>query len=305
MKINTVTGPVDVTELGATLIHEHVICSSPEFMQAFYPRWNNPEKVLPNAVSKLKYIKEKHGVKTIVDGTPLSLGRDLELLKRVSEESGVYIIASTGFYTGNCFTVQSTPAEILADWLIDEIVNGPVKPSFLKCAVETPLDSYQERVFHVLALVMKATGLPVFAHSRPSIKTGLQILDEFAKHGIPMNKIIVGHSADSLDLEYNIELLNRGAYVSIDRLHRNPSCLEKARLAAELIRRGWANKLFFAHDGICHQDYLNCMTQEHSSEPVDRLAVLHDTFLPCLRENGIQEDAIDTILVKNLQTLFE
>ena len=91
MKVNTVTGAVDVAELGATLIHEHVICSSPEFMQAFHPRWNAPEKVIPIVTERLKYIREKHDVRTIVDGTPLSLGRDLDLLKRVSEESGVYM----------------------------------------------------------------------------------------------------------------------------------------------------------------------------------------------------------------------
>ena len=304
MKVNTVTGAVDVAELGATLIHEHVICSSPEFMQAFHPRWNAPEKVIPIVTERLKYIREKHDVRTIVDGTPLSLGRDLDLLKRVSEESGVYIIASTGFYTGNCFTLCKASPECVADWLIDEINNGSIKPAFLKCAVETSLDGYQERVIHILSLVMKATGLSVFAHSNPGRKTGLQILDEFAKYDIPMNKIIVGHSADSLDLEYNIELLNRGAYISVDRLFHDASSLKKAGFAAELIRLGWENKIFFAHDGICYQDYMNSKSEVYAHEPVDRLAVVHDTVLPFLRENGISEDAINAILVKNLQTLF-
>ena len=171
MKINTVTGSVDVADLGTTFIHEHVICSSPEFMQAFHPRWNDPAKVIPDAVAKLKYVKEKYGVSTIIDGTPLSLGRNLELLKRVSEESGVYIIASTGFYTGECFTVNSTPPEILADWIIDEILNGAIKPAFLKCAFEYDITPYQQRVVQILSLVMKATGLPVSLkpkHQTPS-----------------------------------------------------------------------------------------------------------------------------------------
>ena len=55
MKINTVTGSVDVADLGTTFIHEHIICSSPEFMQAFHPRWNDPARVIPDAVEKLKY----------------------------------------------------------------------------------------------------------------------------------------------------------------------------------------------------------------------------------------------------------
>ena len=303
MKINTVTGSVNVADLGTTFIHEHIICSSPEFMQAFHPRWNDPAKVIPDAVQKLKYVKEKYGVTTIVDGTPMSLGRDLELLKRVSEESGVYIIASTGFYTGECFTVNSTAPEILADWIIDEILNGAIKPAFLKCAFEYDITPYQQRVIQILALVMKATGLPVFAHSHAKRKTGLQVLDEFAKYDIPFHKIIIGHTADAKTTEYPLELLERGAWVSVDRLHSD-SYVPKAQVAVELIQKGWEKKLFLAHDGICYLDCANVMHGEGWNTAVDRFGVIHEGVLPYLRDAGIQEESIRTILQENIQTLL-
>lgn len=303
MKINTVTGSVDVADLGSTLIHEHVICSSPEFMQAFHPRWNDPAKVIPDVAAKLKYVKDKYGVTTIVDGTPMSLGRDLDLLKRVSEESGVYIIASTGFYTGECFTVNSNAPELLADWMIDEINNGAIKPAFLKCAFEYDVTPFQQRVVHVLALVMKATGLPVFAHSNAGRKTGFQILDEFAKYDIPFNKIIVGHTADAQTADYPLALLERGAYVSLDRLHRG-SWQGKADVIGELIRKGWEKKLFLAHDAICYPDRCNVMNGDAAPEALDRLAVVHECVLPYLRESGIQEESFTTILQGNIQALL-
>ena len=100
---------------------------------------------------------------------------------------------------------------------------------------------------------MKATGLPVFAHSHAKRKTGLQVLDEFAKYDIPFHKIIIGHTADAQTTEYPLELLERGAWVSVDRLHWE-SFAPKAQVAVELIQKGWEKKLFLSHDGICCMD---------------------------------------------------
>ena len=90
MRIHTVTGIIDTGELGETLFHEHIICTSPEFQRVF-PDWLPRKKVVDIAVSKIKYAVEKFGIKTIFDATPLSLGRDIELLKEVSEKSEVHV----------------------------------------------------------------------------------------------------------------------------------------------------------------------------------------------------------------------
>ena len=89
--IRTVTGKITPGELGRTLIHEHIICTSPDFQFAF-PNWLPREKVVPIAVAKLRYLAEKFQLRTFIDATPISLGRDLGLLREVSEKSGVQII---------------------------------------------------------------------------------------------------------------------------------------------------------------------------------------------------------------------
>ena len=87
--INTVTGPVKPEDLGRTLIHEHLICTSAEFCNQ--RGWLADDAVLNIILKKLKFVSEKFGIRTIVDGTPQILGRDLALLKKVSELSGVNI----------------------------------------------------------------------------------------------------------------------------------------------------------------------------------------------------------------------
>ena len=60
----------------------------------------------------------------MVDATPIDLGRDILLLKEVSQLSGVKIVASTGFYYLQSIEAFNNTAEELAEWLINECKSG-------------------------------------------------------------------------------------------------------------------------------------------------------------------------------------
>ena len=96
--IQTVTGAISKTDFGAVLMHEHISCSSLSFHNAFGNAWLNKEQLKNLAAETLKQTKQKFNLSFMVDATPIDLGRDLMLLKEVSELSGVKIVASTGFY---------------------------------------------------------------------------------------------------------------------------------------------------------------------------------------------------------------
>lgn len=301
--INTVTGKIPVEALGKTLIHEHVICSSPEMMGYFHPEWNPLERVIPRTAEMLKRVKEEYGIDTIVDGTPLSLGRDLDLLKAVSEKAEVNIIASTGFYTYNCFTAFNVEPLYMARYLINEIEKGKIAPGFLKCAVEEEMTPCQEKFIRTIAHIHHAASLPIFAHSNAAKMSGLAILDIFAEMGVPFSKIVIGHTGDALDLDYPIALLERGANISIDRIYGDGK--KKGELAGELIRRGYAERLFLAHDAILFNDRDNIPEYEgYTQYNPERLAVIHKHILPALIASGIPEEAFHKIFVENVKRLF-
>ncbi len=97
MKIPTVTGLMDTSQLGYTLIHEHAVTCCDWSMDVL------ARAVLPGGpaagdggdpAEKAKAA----GIDTIVDGTPINLGRDIRLIRQASERSGVRVIVSTGFY---------------------------------------------------------------------------------------------------------------------------------------------------------------------------------------------------------------
>ena len=133
MQINTVTGKIDINELGETLFHEHIICTAPEF-QRIFPDFPPRRMAVDIAVKKLKYAADKFGVKSIFDVTPLALGRDTGLLKEVSEKSGVQIVSATGFYHYTSFTLYKLSVSTLTAFLLEDIERSGV--GLLKCAVD-------------------------------------------------------------------------------------------------------------------------------------------------------------------------
>ena len=66
----------------------------------------------------------ERGVRTLVDLTPVNLGRDIDVIRRVAERSGAQIIAATGFYWHEEPWMEAWPVEKLADYLIRDIEQG-------------------------------------------------------------------------------------------------------------------------------------------------------------------------------------
>lgn len=102
IEVNTVLCPVPVSQFGLVLMHEHAFACIPGWeMDArnAYDREGDLESVSRQLAALLE-----HGVKTIVDATPVDIGRNVEFIVEVSQRSGANIIASTGLrMTGSAF----------------------------------------------------------------------------------------------------------------------------------------------------------------------------------------------------------
>ncbi len=314
--INTVLGPIPAEQLGRTLIHEHVICTSPVLLRNFGDKWFVREDIIKTAVQKLKTAKERIGLNTVVDATPLNLGRDLELLAEVSRRSGVNIIASTGMYYYEDFSFNHLPEDVLAEQMINECLNGNpfngIRPGFLKCASDyAGITPFVRKIHKIMGKVQAATGLPIFVHTRQADGNALEQIDILLENGADLNKIIIGHAADENNPEYALAVLKRGSMVSIDRIYRAGDAwrANKVNVAYELIRQGWSSKILFAHDYImyCDNDYYpgkpESSSISHHSDP-EGLCAVDDLILRDLREKGIAEEDLDIICNKNPEKLF-
>ena len=93
-KIESVLGPMDTSDLGFTLSHEHVVVSSAGIPQ-IYPEFIRREESIQEGIRALSEAK-KEGLDSIIDVSTLDLGRDIRLIEQVSRESGINIICATG-----------------------------------------------------------------------------------------------------------------------------------------------------------------------------------------------------------------
>src|SRR5688572_22735862 len=95
-QLMSVLGPVNPEDLGITLIHEHIMA---DFIGAAKtgPHRYDPEAVIKKALPYLTQLK-KAGCNTFIDCTPVYLGRDVKVLKRLAEASGLNIFTTTGYY---------------------------------------------------------------------------------------------------------------------------------------------------------------------------------------------------------------
>ena len=294
-QINTVLGIIDSAMLGETLCHEHVINYNPNFYNAFKDKWFPREKVIERAVKLFKQAKEECNVSTILDGTPIDLGRDIEMIKTVSEQSGVNILVSSGVYCSEEVFLQGKKAEKLASYFIDESQTGiagtNVKPAILKCATgRLGVTEINELLLTTMAITQKETGLPIFAHNEHDLKTPYLQLKIFEKNGVDLEKVVIGHCSDSQDIEYLLDLLKNGCYLGFDRIY--PSAYEtQAETIAQLICKGYENKLLVSHDFFAFYDFGDTDFERQKNSSRD-FTVVHKKLLPTLCGLGISENSV-------------
>jgi predicted metal-dependent phosphotriesterase family hydrolase len=99
--VETVRGPVDVAELGPTLMHEHVFVLQPEALQSYGHVWGesywDEEVRVRDAIEKLGALRAA-GIRTLVDPTAPGLGRCIPRIQRIAAEVDLNIVVATGVY---------------------------------------------------------------------------------------------------------------------------------------------------------------------------------------------------------------
>ena len=159
--VNSVSGPLDTSDLGFTLMHEHIVVLSPG-VEANFPVWDR-EKEVESAVTKVKDVMAR-GVKTLVD---LTVGnwRDIPFVQEVVQRTGMQVIVATGIYydVPRYFKGRTTDhaAELFVHDIQDGIMDTGVKAGIIKCAAdEAGIDEHVEKMLRAAARAHRATGVP-------------------------------------------------------------------------------------------------------------------------------------------------
>jgi phosphotriesterase-related protein len=309
--VETVRGPVDASELGLTLIHEHVRFRD-EAVAENWPGAYDREEELAAAVEATN-AAAGHGVRTIVDPTAMFGGRDVRFMQSVADATGVNVVACTGIYTYDHlphYFENRDPDQIAALFVgdIEQGIQGTdAKAAFLKCAADAPgVTENIEKVHRACARASLQTGAPIMAHSMPANDTAPRQIEIFLEEGVAPEKIQIAHCGDSPDPDYVESILDRGVYAGLDR-YGLPMFLptdQRNAVTAELLRRGHAERLCISQDYCATIDWFPPEVQEQllNSPAIDNWSfttVLEDV-VPWLREQGVMDDTIfETVFVHN------
>ena len=94
--VETALGSIATSELGATLMHEHIVTRSPGVQENWPHLWDRAG-ILALAGKKMADLHAR-GIRAIVDLTTVDLGRDLDLIVQVARRSRVHVIVATGVW---------------------------------------------------------------------------------------------------------------------------------------------------------------------------------------------------------------
>lgn len=342
VRVNTVAGTVRSTDLGRTLMHEHVFVLSEGVTQAF-PGVFDREAHVREAVQRLNALYDA-GFRTVVELSVLGPGRDIHLLRRVAEQTRVNLIAATGIYAPYAFMMPSyftfddknlpvqarlllrDNPDAIAELFVRDIEEGiagtRIRAGLLKCATDVlpaapgvpesgVIPPQEKLVLQAVARAHRKTGVPITTHSNAQLCQGLLQQDVFEAEGVDLSRVIIGHSGDSKDLDYLTRLVERGSYIGMDRfgltvsaVEAMPTVEERCDTVAGLCRRGYAEKMVLSHDAAVYMDWVPEPIIQQTN-PNWHYLYIAQQVLPMLSERGVTDEQIRKMLAGNPKNIFE
>jgi phosphotriesterase-related protein len=278
--IKTVLGDIKEDALGITLPHEHICCYSEYAYRMAGKDYLDKDALADTATVYLKELKKKYGLATFVDCTPINIGRDVELLKRISEQSKINIICSTGFYYTDEPVLYNTSAEQLCKYMVADAY--AVNAGIIKCAVENEaITRFGEKLLRACAKAHLCLGLPIVLHSNANNRNALKALEILFSEGVNPNAVTVGHLSDTDDLEYVKSIASYGCFIGLDRLYKNTSeeyVSKKTQSILELCKASYEDQILLSHDAL----FFNGFETEPRIYEQPRFSYCFDYILPQL-----------------------
>ena len=300
----TVNGSIPASAMGTTLIHEHFLVDFIGADKIDYNRWNRNEvvkKVLPYLLEA-----KNHGVKTILDCTPAFLGRDVLLLLRLAEKSGLQIITNTGYYgaVGNKYLPKwaftETAEQISKRW-INEFENGiedtEVKPGFIKISVDAGhLSELHQKLVKAAALTHLQTGLTICSHTGPALPA-FEEIELLKKINVHPSAFVWTHAQVEQDKTLHVKAAKLGAWISLDGIGWGD--FEKyADTIINLKSAGMLNKTLISHDAGWYKP------DEKEGGSFTGYTNIFEELIPQLNKRGFTDKDIQQLLIKNPAEAF-
>lgn len=354
-KAMTVLGVVDPDLLGQTLMHEHLYLKTwipideperwikaglgkPPYDKQELDVWE--EKLTKSNIKKLSNPKlsmrnkdsytlditdtlpelldfKELGGHTVVDFPPIDKERSPNKLLTLSQQSGVFIIVGSSYYTSAWHPkdVDNLTVDELASPIIKDITIGMDNTNIRAGIIgETPADSLDigrnqnnnAKILRAAARSSRITGATLSLHTTvfghkdmQDIYKAFQIIEE---EGVSLKRVIVGHVTaidnDLVTFKKMVEpILNRGATIEFDLLGKEGFPIEPTLKALIfLLKEGYSSQILLSHD----------MFNKFNLKGFGGggLTYVHKHVIPRIMESGISKNDIKKMMIENPKRLL-
>ena len=241
--VRTVRGDIEPGDLGACDAHEHLFLVTPaqpgdEFAD------------VDKAIAEARTLVDAGG-RALVDWTPIGLGRDLDGLGRVSEETGLHVVAATGLHRDVHYAgddpLRQQSVEALAELFVADVRDrcGVIKVG----ASYHHVTPFEAKVLEAGAEAHDRTCVPMCLHTEHGTM-GLELVERLGALGVPAHSIVLAHLDRNPDPGEHAETAATGAWLQLDGPGRTKYWPDSTILAliADLAERGFADRLLLGGD---------------------------------------------------------
>ncbi len=338
--VQTVLGPVETDQLGLVLPHEHLVIgfdrlwrppTRPDDLTAamgpFLPenraKVNHDPNLMLDAignptahllVDELKRFAQVGG-STLVEVTPIAMGRAPEVLAALSRLTGVNIVMSTSFYIEQFHPpfMDAVDVDVIAALFLEELTIGVdgtgIRAGYIgEVGTSSPVTDTELKVLEAAAIASRETGVAINVHrsSYPDGWAVMRAVEHLRDCEVAPDRIVVSHCDEVPEPEFSLELANKGVYVEFDTFGMEAWAVtwpgddgeipastdtDRIRMLLELLEGGFRDRLLLSQD-VCNKAQLRRFGGYG-------YAHLIENVFDRLRRHGVSEQDLDQLSVVN------
>jgi phosphotriesterase-related protein len=300
-KLITTLGPKNVDELGLILPHEHIFV---EFRPPTHPEHavadvTDVVALMAPEVKKAQAL----GVTAIVDCTPVGVGRRVDLLRAVTEATGMPLVAPTGIYrepTVPAWAQAASEAKLTA-WMLSElrgeIEDSGVQAAWIKLSVgDDGITDCEAKILRAAARAGKETNAVIGVHTARGrvVRDQLDIIESV---GYTADRFIWIHTQKEPDFNLHLEMARRGVWLEYDEIGNGDDEYYLEHIH-RVLDAGLGDQLMLSHDRGWYDP-----AKPGGGEPKP-FTYLFEEFLPKLAAAGLDEAIIHQLMHNNPYRAF-
>jgi phosphotriesterase-related protein len=292
--IRTIHGDIPRDQLGVTLVHEHLLNRAGDLVGDADANLDDPDVIATELADACAI-----GLRTLVEVSTFEMKRDVTGTLKLAGSLGLSIVLSTGFFCADYVpeNIRRASVDHLVDMMLDDlrgtnasrVAAGVIGEIGISADGATP---WELRIHEAAALAHRETGCPIITHTfdgAQAVEQAKMLIDLGARP----DAILICHVDADRPIDDHLAVIHSGAFVSLDRIGDRRRCDDdsRARRVAELIHRGYGNRLLLSHD-LARRSRLKA-NGGHG------YAHLLNSFLPLLCRLGVDQRMIDQLMIHN------